>query len=672
MRIAVTDPFPNKPFSAEKEFLRRIDIAGRNLGWHIIPVVTSDDILEAKPDCVLTTHEYCPKLTEIPTLGLLWSPPVFFEHCAERRKNILSMDGYLTGGPCVDEWLRKFSVENGKSVLIGPRFWPSSQRTHFQRFSGEGRRLFYAGTNWDGRRFGRRHKGLLENLGDKLELMIYGPASAWKHLPHAYYGEIPMDGISLLDRARQAGVALCLHKREHLEANLPSMRIFEAAAAGCVIIADDMPFIRENFGESVLYVEGKYGAEFVADQISAHMAWINANSASAGAMSEESHRIFTQRFCLEVLLSSLPDFLEQVRQAQGYSLSIAPSKSSDASIGYKEDDNIGLEAVSIQDFPDIEVIMRVGSRPVGMVRRAVESIAAQTYPNIGITFVAFADVPGLDNLIKKFEQRFKWMHVIHPEGNTTCRSTMLWIGLNSVKAPLLCNLDDDDCWHPNHLSSLYKCLCAHPDSGLAFSGTIVHLEDAPPFYWQTNFSALKNQPEHPIPERRKIMLLSNYDRDRLWGNDNMIANISWLARRDVFDEEVLRDPGLDYLEDVCLFRLLSTKTGFVFSGSPTAVWNLRRKANANCSWKKRARKATRRKMEDHLERFRPPGLHPRPWYVRRIGEIAEETRRIGRLLRRAPKRGFAEIIYHLGQARRAWKRSGRKGLVDLFRGRDSI
>ena len=78
MRVAIQNSFPNRPRIAEAEWIRRFMIASERLGFDAIEVVTSDDILRVAPNCVLVTHEFSPKLTPFPTIGLNWSPPAFF------------------------------------------------------------------------------------------------------------------------------------------------------------------------------------------------------------------------------------------------------------------------------------------------------------------------------------------------------------------------------------------------------------------------------------------------------------------------------------------------------------------------------------------------------------------------------------------------------------------
>ena len=97
MRIALQNSLPNHPYSAEAEWIRGFFTACERLGFEPVEVITSHDILRCQPDCGLVTHEFLPKLTPFPTLGLNWSPPAFFAGDPVRRRAILSLDGHLCG-----------------------------------------------------------------------------------------------------------------------------------------------------------------------------------------------------------------------------------------------------------------------------------------------------------------------------------------------------------------------------------------------------------------------------------------------------------------------------------------------------------------------------------------------------------------------------------------------
>ena len=56
------------------------------------------------------------------------------------------------------------------------------------------------------------------------------------------------------------------------------MRLFEAAAAGALIISDDFEFPREWFRDSVLYVDAELPAPMVVEQIVSHVEWAPSES----------------------------------------------------------------------------------------------------------------------------------------------------------------------------------------------------------------------------------------------------------------------------------------------------------------------------------------------------------------------------------------------------------
>ena len=86
---------------------------------------------------------------------------------------------------------------------------------------------------------------------------------------------LPFDGVSIVNAIRSSGIALCLHRAEHRKVNCPSMRLFEAAAAGALIITDDFEFPRVWFRDSVLYVDAELPPSIVVQRILSHVEWAN-------------------------------------------------------------------------------------------------------------------------------------------------------------------------------------------------------------------------------------------------------------------------------------------------------------------------------------------------------------------------------------------------------------
>lgn len=551
MRIAVLNSWPNLEFSAERELIARLRRACSKMDWACIEVVTSEDILQANADCVLVTHEYSPKLTGVPTIGLLWSPPVFFQDDSIRVRSILSYDGYLAGSGCVRQYLEDMLFSTGKDTPISE--WdvlPTAPQTVFNPPDLASPSLFYTGVHWDG----RRHNKLIRRLCSSLPMALYGDPAKWKRYGSSYHGTIPFDGFSIFEKINSAGVALCLHRQEHLESETPSMRIFEAAAAGSVIITEDTAFARRHFNDAVLYIDPSADKADQVEQIRVHFDWIRAHQNDALEMARESHAIFNEYFAIERWLARLPTFIEKVKEANSF----IP-----AAIDTRE--------------PLVEVIVRVGAREIGMVKRCLDSLAAQSYPNLGLIIVSFQRVDGLDELLATYGSRFKQIKRI-ASAPTGFRSTALWDGMRLVEAEYFCNLDDDDTLHPNHVCSLVALLEKNGARDVAYSGCVQVQDESGHYYSQPNFRGPLGA---RIKETRRLLFLEQFSQKRLLQLDNYIVSNAFLARRSVLTDRDLADPKLVVAEDVYLYLLYLRRGAFLFSWRATAEWHWRSSSEDN-------------------------------------------------------------------------------------------
>jgi hypothetical protein len=152
LKIAIHNHYAGQQV-AETEFSQRICLAARNIGWEAIEVTSSAEINLCKPDFVIALAFRTPKLTRFPTYGSMVTPPAFFGHDAQFIKNILSYDGYLCSSEHIEKWLKDILYLTRKNCFIAP-WYTSSHLVPYSRPQLEAPRLLYAGTNWDGPRFG--------------------------------------------------------------------------------------------------------------------------------------------------------------------------------------------------------------------------------------------------------------------------------------------------------------------------------------------------------------------------------------------------------------------------------------------------------------------------------------------------------------------------------------
>ena len=565
MHIAVVNGFPYLPNSAEVEYIKRLASVGASMGHRIYEVVTSDDIHMCAPDFVLTTHEFSPKLTPYFTAGILWSPPAFYETDPRRVKSILSYDAYLPGSEHVSRFLDDLEFSTG---IQKPRsqfpFLPTAPRMEFVRREPERPfELVYVGVHWDG----LRHSSILSALDADRMLNLYGPAASWTDFPHSYRGEIPFDGASVYNVLARHGVALCLHKDEHRAADTPSMRLFEAAAAGCLIISDGIPFARRELGDAAFHLDFRRDAHDLSERILEIIHWANDNPDKASELAARSHMILRDKYSIEATLQKCCDFVNSCKTG------LAENRRATVQIAAQRE---RCHATAPRPA-DVDIVIRTGTRPLAMPHRAIRAVAAQEGGNYRVILVDFKGRDDIRDLAaRESTPRLSIKYIRCPD--TGLRSTSLWAGFREVTAPFFAVLDDDDTVMSNHYPSLLDLSGKHHEHGVYYSGTI-RVEDEPNnFVTAPNF----NGPLCiELGETRQLFFLDYHDLMRLVALQNYIQSNTWIARSHLLDAEMLTDPEMMVGEDMYLYLMLARKASFMCSFSPTAYWHWRSNSREN-------------------------------------------------------------------------------------------
>lgn len=198
---------------------------------------------------------------------------------------------------------------NGKPVLD---FYLTEQATEF--LNSPKTKLFYCNNGWDSYR--KKHCEKLYKLLDKTDYFeAYGRPVFWENLNlKSYHGVISTQENAFLHAMQKAGVSLILHSREHFSKNITTARIFESLAASNVIICDKLPFVIENFGDTILYFDRDASPEEMFRQIDNHMQWILSHQKEAIEMARKAHKIFLEKFTLEKQLQNVIDFYEKHKE----------------------------------------------------------------------------------------------------------------------------------------------------------------------------------------------------------------------------------------------------------------------------------------------------------------------------------------------------------------------
>lgn len=554
-------------------------------------MVTTDDIHACHPDFVVATHEYTPKLTPFFTIGAMWNPPAFFSNDPRRVKSVLSYDAYLIGSAKVGRFLDALEFSSGSRKPRSDFFFlPTAlETTHHPRPRDEPRSLAYVGVHWDG----LRHGGLLKILSDRAQINIYGPANSWRDFPESYRGSIPFDGSAVADTLRNHGIALCIHREEHRLSDTPSMRLFEAAAAGCLIIADNLPFARRVLGDSAFYIDMNAPAKHNAQRVGEIVQWASENPDLAEAMATRSHEVLARDYSVESMVRKCCDF------AASAQATVADERRQAASWFHVAAPN----ATSTSQPPLVDVIVRTGGREISKLRRALRAISDQTD---GTYRVLLVDYKGREDVrkcaIEETSSRLSIKYLNCPD--TGWRSTALWHGLKHVEAPFFAMLDDDDTVMPHHFGALLQTSKNFPDHVLWYSGSILEEEGSGLYMNAVNFAGPM---ETHIQERRELKFIDAFNLSRLVKNENYILTNSWIARTSALDDRALDDPEMEVAEDVYLYLMLLRKGPFKLCPTPSACWHFRTASKDNSmfgvsvsSWAEETTKMRIRVSQDYL------------------------------------------------------------------------
>ena len=573
MRIAVHTAWDPARAVAEAEVYQRMSSAAAKLGWSCCRTNLTREIEEFVPDIVLAEHFCVPKLTPYPTLGLMWNPPAFWNVHEDYVKNIISYDGHLFADQNTSQFVRDL-VSPLATRFVEGLWFPTCQATALVQGTRAGLAYFEAG--WDR----GRHDQTLTLLAQTTRIHRYGQGGK----------ALPFDGSSVLQALNGHAAALCLHSQEHRKVGTPSARVFEAAAAGAVIISDENDFVCKTFGDAALYVDTNATPDRIAKQVAGHLSWIEDNPAEAEKLRSKAHRIFNERFTFEALLSNLPVLVADIGHAW-----CPPDSMKARSVTY---------------------IVRTGERDFSYLDRALTSLERQTHPNLRAIVVAYRNYDAIRRHLLSRCGNLKPTVIV--SADTGLRSTALWAGLSGVATDFFGILDDDDTLFPNHVASCLATLDANPEIDVAYSGLVAVHENG------------------DEPEPRSIVSFSHFAPDTFRQRNDISSN-SWLARRATL-ERAGPDPELMAGEDYYLLLRLQRGANF----APT--WRL------TAEYRQRTGDMTHSQLSTELDKslqrakrrlyFAPHSTFPMPSATESWSILARNDFIAGRILRDAIKRHY--------------------------------
>jgi glycosyltransferase involved in cell wall biosynthesis len=209
---------------------------------------------------------------------------------------------------------------------------------------------------------------------------------------------------------------------------------------------------------------------------------------------------------------------------------------------------------------DIAVVMRTRDRPM-LLRRALESVASQTYRNFELIVVNDGgDQTTVEALIENQSGLASVRIVTNSE--SVGREQAVNVGVAASDSRFVAILDDDDTWAKNYLDATAKHLDRAQDGAVAVRTEVVYEAIA----------------EDHVVELRREILRSDLRNVTLFDTlfSNYIPPTSMVFRRSLFDEVGGWNGALPVLADwdFNLKLLMRSSIGFI-DGEPLAFWHRR-------------------------------------------------------------------------------------------------
>src|SRR5438067_1911040 len=167
MKIGLLNPWTD---AAENQLIPIVARAVQQLGHTVVECKNSQDILHHRPDFVLAFSRSQPKLTNIPTYGLLFDPRSILLSQPSYLANIFTYDGVFTIFDSLKTFAADLAAACRQPIRVGD-FYPTCLRVAWdQEIDFSAARLAYFGVNWVDRR-----RGLFTLLSRRPWVDGYGP-----------------------------------------------------------------------------------------------------------------------------------------------------------------------------------------------------------------------------------------------------------------------------------------------------------------------------------------------------------------------------------------------------------------------------------------------------------------------------------------------------------------
>lgn len=402
--IAVIDPFAGS-ISAEHEVILRMKRGAENAGIHLIPCDTWGHILddnleptnefidESALDFAISTHYDSHKTLDTFYYHTLWNPPEIplnlGDYDGRVSDNYVMNDDYLIfDSGVLSDHLRSILIRKPRTLEGASFFSTSFPADAVMEPNLQNPKMFYCGMNWEKVvHNSNRHEGLFKLLDKTGKVSFFGPdmIESWGGLRpwegyECYQHPIPFDGFSIVEEINNCGICLVLSSNAHRRAGVATTRLYEACAAGAVIISDENEFVRKNFNDAALFINyNKDDPKDTFNQIMECYDWICTHLEKSFIIAQRAQQIFLERFSFEKQFRQILDNHEN-RKAQIAKDVFAKSTSKRVLVTYV-----------------LDTLDETGG--IRRIKRVMKNICHQVYPNIHLAIAV--DHMVFDSIVQK-------------------------------------------------------------------------------------------------------------------------------------------------------------------------------------------------------------------------------------------------------------------------------
>jgi len=489
--------------NAEFELIERIKIAAKNIGVNCVvfdnngivldenQLSTNTEVNAKELDFILSLHYESPKFLDSFYYGVLWNPPLYILKATHLGAvdNYSMYDAFI--GYDSDPILThaKAMLDPYKTDIYRDLDFTGSPANIMYEPDFSDPKMFYCGINWEKcLKQPGRHTEILRQLEETGDLKIFGPdkflnVRPWEDFTKSYSGEIPFDGISLIKEVHDCGVVLFLSSDEHKKYDVVTNRIYEAAAAGAIVISDNKKFVLKYFGDSVLTIDYEQGSDQkeVAQQILTHFEWIKNNKEKAVQKAKKMQKIFQEKFCMEKQLQNLFEKHNKIKeQAEKKTLAKSHKDTVDIILKWEKNNLDGLETtisyINNQYYNNLNLIACFDS---SIAETAEQILRKNTNKEIAIKTIS------LDIYNNNLNQNTKGYKKL-------TSGEIILEAVKYVKSDYIGFADDNTIWLSDHITTLKRTFEDNENINMTYSGVFSkeYLKDQKIYYRTLSFKSI--------------------------------------------------------------------------------------------------------------------------------------------------------------------------------------